>query len=455
MNRSNLITGFDLGAMVEKTTEALYAGRSPPDDVLHGIDDNIQKLAQSQSSPDQPSQKEISSNDLSVIVDIEKPETWVIRSDVSAWRRIITNLLGNALKYTQSGFIKLSLSWVSKSLSPDHPDSTFAHFSITDTGCGISADFLKYKLFTPFSQENSFSTGVGLGLSIVQQIVTSLDGHIHVKSERGIGTEVDVFIPINDSNTLSRERPTDKSLDAISIHHDNLKSFLDSTVHIVGFNDYPDLGETPTGILSPQTTRKHLTQDFLNGIFSTWLGCTVLFPSSLNGASAGIAVMEEGSLKQLLVNGPPLHNLLEAASLKGIILLSLEAPRAFVDELANDRLVRVTQPYVGSCTVVHLEPPSPPLAILPWLLRCVCTATDLVKFSRHWKHSESNMTLRIRFIFQMSMPQQLEPITKAWIHFIAQRPPLRLGFRYCRQRAHITVQLILPHHLLYLHRNIK
>lgn len=60
--------------------------------------------------------------------------------------------------------------------------------TITDTGRGISNDFVRTKLFTAFAQENSLSSGTGLGLSIVRSIVALLEGEIAIKSELGRGT---------------------------------------------------------------------------------------------------------------------------------------------------------------------------------------------------------------------------------------------------------------------------
>ncbi len=70
--------------------------------------------------------------------------------------------------------------------------------TITDTGKGISSDFIRSKLFTPFAQENSLSSGTGLGLSIVRSIVALLEGEIAIKSELGRGTGM--TSPSSDSN---------------------------------------------------------------------------------------------------------------------------------------------------------------------------------------------------------------------------------------------------------------
>jgi hypothetical protein len=63
---------------------------------------------------------------------------------------------------------------------------------VSDSGRGITREFLKTKLFTPFSQEDTLASGTGLGMSIVQQIVQLLGGDIDVKSQVNVGTTVTV-----------------------------------------------------------------------------------------------------------------------------------------------------------------------------------------------------------------------------------------------------------------------
>ncbi|KAH7073526.1 hypothetical protein BKA63DRAFT_415498 [Paraphoma chrysanthemicola] len=103
--------------------------------------------------------------------------SWTVRSQPGALRRIVMNLLGNALKYTDSGFIAVTLQQATVS-----KHAVDLALSIEDSGRGMSADYQRTKLFSPFSQEDPFSSGTGLGLSIVKQIVESLKGEIEVKS---------------------------------------------------------------------------------------------------------------------------------------------------------------------------------------------------------------------------------------------------------------------------------
>jgi signal transduction histidine kinase len=117
--------------------------------------------------------------------------SWAVRSQPGALRRIVMNLLGNALKYTDSGFVALNL--VQSGHTAQHINLTL---TVEDSGRGMSADFQKTKLFSPFSQEDPFASGTGLGLSIVKQIVESLKGDINVQSTVKVGTQIVVKLQL-------------------------------------------------------------------------------------------------------------------------------------------------------------------------------------------------------------------------------------------------------------------
>jgi signal transduction histidine kinase len=130
-------------------------------------------------------------NSVRVIIDIDWRLNWVFSLQPGAWRRIVMNLFGNALKYTKNGYVCVSLR------SIDNQDSQpIAILTVKDTGKGISKEFLKRHIFKPFWQEDSLATGTGLGLSIVQQIIHDLGGHVEIKSKEGSGTQVTVQIPL-------------------------------------------------------------------------------------------------------------------------------------------------------------------------------------------------------------------------------------------------------------------
>jgi signal transduction histidine kinase/FixJ family two-component response regulator len=112
------------------------------------------------------------------------PET--IQSDPTRLRQILLNLVGNAIKFTESGFVRLV---VSLERSPARPPTI--RFEIADTGIGIAADQLA-RLFQPFSQADSSITrrfgGTGLGLAISKRLTEMLGGSLVVKSVPGRGS---------------------------------------------------------------------------------------------------------------------------------------------------------------------------------------------------------------------------------------------------------------------------
>ncbi len=100
--------------------------------------------------------------------------------------QILINILSNAVKYTpEGGRIRMSVR-ENPILDGDHAVFTF---TISDTGIGMSPEFLK-SLFLPFRQEHEggFSGGTGLGMAITKNLVTMMNGAIQVESARGSGT---------------------------------------------------------------------------------------------------------------------------------------------------------------------------------------------------------------------------------------------------------------------------
>lgn len=81
------------------------------------------------------------------------------------------NIFGNAQKYTEKGFIRVILraqdAGLQESADVNSVRGTTMSMIIQDSGRGISSDYLQHKLYSPFAQEDTFASGVGLGLSIV------------------------------------------------------------------------------------------------------------------------------------------------------------------------------------------------------------------------------------------------------------------------------------------------
>ncbi|KAJ0359270.1 hypothetical protein COL154_008414 [Colletotrichum chrysophilum] len=158
--------------------------------------DSMQAMEDMASSGGKHGDVHLVLGDVSVNFDISPATSWTFHTQPGAIRRIIMNLLGNSLKYTSSGFVNIN---VHQSTVKGNNNAKGAHVEIviTDSGKGISEDYLQNHLFTPFAQEDNLSAGTGLGLSLVHQIVVNLGGSIHVWSKLNLGTRVTVRLPLH------------------------------------------------------------------------------------------------------------------------------------------------------------------------------------------------------------------------------------------------------------------
>ena len=132
--------------------------------------------------------------------------------DALQLRRILVNLLTNAIKYNKSnGTIDMFV----REMSSDDSKVIF-EFEIKDTGIGMSEDYIEDHLFTPFSQAKQDARtryeGTGLGMSIVKGLVDKLGGNIEVKSEVGVGTQIKVVLTYQ-LDTSKNEKQDSSKLD--------------------------------------------------------------------------------------------------------------------------------------------------------------------------------------------------------------------------------------------------
>ncbi|MBR5128272.1 MAG: response regulator [Roseburia sp.] len=124
-------------------------------------------------------------------IDIELPEK--LYGDAQRIRQIIINLMNNAIKFTEEGFVKLSV----ESNMQSNEDVSLI-FRVQDTGQGIREED-REKLFGSFQQvdtkKNRYKEGTGLGLAICKQLAELMNGSIAVESEYGKGSTFIVTIP--------------------------------------------------------------------------------------------------------------------------------------------------------------------------------------------------------------------------------------------------------------------
>lgn len=103
---------------------------------------------------------------------------------------IVNNIVGNSIKYSEKGMIQLLVEKRNNQLA----------IQVQDQGVGMSKEYLS-KLFYPFEQEskgfNRKFEGSGIGLAISKHLVERLDGAIHIESEKGKGTMVNIFLPLD------------------------------------------------------------------------------------------------------------------------------------------------------------------------------------------------------------------------------------------------------------------
>ena len=141
----------------------------------------------------------ISDKEVNLNVDIHTSVSDILVGDPTKLTQVLLNLLGNSIKFVETGSIHLQVT--SELKETDH---TLLTFTIVDTGIGISEENLKH-IFDSFKQAETSTYGKyggsGLGLSIVNQIIEKLGGSISVTSELGIGTSFKFSVPYKVSNT--------------------------------------------------------------------------------------------------------------------------------------------------------------------------------------------------------------------------------------------------------------
>ncbi len=171
----------------------------------------------------------------------------VLRGDETHVRQIFTNILNNAVKYTQVGYVAMNVDWELQN------GLALVRVSVEDTGCGISEENIK-TLFNSFERadmiKNRTIEGTGLGLAITKRLIESMGGAISVKSNYGEGSIFSFYFyqgiidysPTGDYNVL-----TDKEAEELK---SNAETFIAPMAKVLAVDDNITNIKVIQGILS-------------------------------------------------------------------------------------------------------------------------------------------------------------------------------------------------------------
>jgi len=144
---------------------------------------------------------------LTLTADIDPGSSDALEGDPGRVRQILINLLGNAVKFTERGFVRMAAS-----TAPLGDGRIRVSLSVADSGIGMD-DAQLSRLFEPFAQADSSTTrrygGTGLGLSIVRRLAQLMEGDVNVESKLGAGTTFRITLVL-------RAAPADSPLRAIT-----------------------------------------------------------------------------------------------------------------------------------------------------------------------------------------------------------------------------------------------
>ncbi|KAG8417255.1 hypothetical protein J3459_012460 [Metarhizium acridum] len=248
----SIVSRVNVDLIVEESCESVYAGQS----------------------------------DISTIcVDIEPNASWEFYTQPGALRRVVMNLVGNSLKFTTKGFVKVSLDQPRISPAAGEQEGTYVRLTVTDSGCGIGKSYLENDIFTPFIQEDGLKPGMGLGLSFVERIVTALKGSISIQSVVDKGTSVSVTLPLS---PVVPETATPRLQNPGHEFESQKNDLRGLRVLLLGFRDTPSV-DSDDGVFGTNVVER----EGIANICRDWLQMQVVDPSQSNSFVPDLLLCDE------------------------------------------------------------------------------------------------------------------------------------------------------------------
>lgn len=140
-----------------------------------------------------------------ILLDVDKAIPEQLLGDPNRMRQVVNNLLGNAVKFTPKGYIR-----VSARVLPSDDGKHQLQLSVADEGVGIPEDRLE-SIFESFTQADGSTTrnygGTGLGLTITRSLIELMGGNMSVESEVGVGSTFHATVPLKDATRKSLASP--------------------------------------------------------------------------------------------------------------------------------------------------------------------------------------------------------------------------------------------------------
>lgn len=218
---------------------------------------------------------------LVVYLDMDPTVSWEFRTQSGALRRVVMNIFGNSLKFTQKGFVWISLRQV-ELRARDGVQRSKVVITISDSGRGITEDFLRNDLFKPFTQEDCLAPGTGLGMSLVHSISRSLGGSLAITSQLGRGTTARVELPLHRSPTRNAGGSN------ISEQFEQLRGLR---ICLIGFDKCYDRIIDKTSDLSSQVSESAV----MEMLCRDWLGMQVIPATAVREEPPDVFMYSEGA----------------------------------------------------------------------------------------------------------------------------------------------------------------